>query len=99
MNHRADHFEYAHAGGGHANTPTRVPFVELVEPFMSVGEEIVRGASAVVSTTARMNGAFKRWRNVRATVLALRQLEDHRLEDIGVHREDIVAVARKLAND
>lgn len=98
MNHRADHFEYAHAGDGYANTPTRVPFVELVEPFMYVGVEIVRSASAAVSATARANAAFKRWRNKRATILALRQLEDHRLEDIGVRREDIATVARKLAN-
>lgn len=34
----------------------------------------------------------------RTTVRALRQLEDHRLDDIGVERGDIRAVARAVAN-
>jgi len=98
MTYRNDHFGHAHAGAGYANTPARVPFVELVEPFMYVGEEVVRFGSAAVSATSRVAEAVMRWRNERATVKALMELEDHRLDDIGVRREEISAVARKLAN-
>jgi len=98
MTYRNEHFGHAHAGAGYANTPTRVPFVELVEPFMYVGEEVVRFGSAAVSATSRVAGAFIRWHNERSTVKALRELDDHRLDDIGVRREEISAVARKLAN-
>jgi uncharacterized protein YjiS (DUF1127 family) len=98
MTYRNNHFEHAHAGAGYANTPTRVPFVELVEPFMYVGEEVVRLGSAAASATSRVTEIFMRWKNERSTIKALRALEDHRLEDIGVRREDIAAVARKLAN-
>ena len=98
MSYRNDHFGHAHAGAGYANTPMRVPFVELVEPFMYVGEEVVRFGSAAASATSRVTAAFMRWRNERATIKALRALEDHRLEDIGVRREEIATVARKLAN-
>ena len=98
MTYRNDHFGHAHAGAGYANNPARVPFVELVEPFMYVGEEVVRFGSAAISAMSRVAGAVMRWRNERATVKALRGLEDHRLDDIGVRREEISAVARKLAN-
>lgn len=98
MTYRNDNFRHAHAGAGYANTPARVPFVELVEPFMYVGEEVVRFGTAAVSTTVRVIGAFMRWRNERSTIVALRALEDHMLDDIGVRREDIATVARKLAH-
>ena len=98
MTYRNDHYGHAHAGAGYANTPARVPFVELVEPFMYVGEEVVRFGSAAVSATSRVTAAYMRWRNERATIKALRELEDHRLDDIGIRREEIPAVARKLAN-
>ncbi len=98
MTYRNDHFGHAHAGAGYANTPARVPFVELVEPFMYVGEEVVRFGSAAVSATARVTGAFMRWHNERSTIKALRGLDDHRLDDIGVRRDEISTVARKLAN-
>ena len=98
MNHRTDYSGYAHAGAGYAGTPTRVPFTELVEPFMYVGEEVVRFGSAAVSAAARVTGAFMRWHRARATVKSLQALEDHRLEDIGISRSEIAVVARKLAN-
>lgn len=98
MSNWNDHFGHAHAGAGYGNTPARVPFVELVEPFMYVGEEVVRFGTAAFSTAVKAKDAFARWRNTRATVKALSALEDHRLEDVGVRRDEIVAVARKLAN-
>ena len=98
MTYGIDHFRHAHAGAGYANVPARVPFVGLVEPFMYVGEEAARFGSAAVSTAARVTGALMRWRSERSTIKALRTLEDHRLDDIGVAREDIAKVARKLAN-
>ncbi|NCF81364.1 MAG: DUF1127 domain-containing protein [Proteobacteria bacterium] len=39
-----------------------------------------------------------RWHNERVTIKALRALEDYRLDDIGVRREEIAAMARTLAN-
>ncbi|NCF29394.1 MAG: DUF1127 domain-containing protein [Gammaproteobacteria bacterium] len=98
MTYRNNHFEHAHAGAGYANTPARVPFVELVEPFMYIGEEVVRFGSAAVSATSRVTRAIMRWHNERATIKALRALEDYRLDDIGVRREEIAAMARNLAN-
>lgn len=98
MNYSVDNSGHAHAGAGYANVPQRVPFAELVGPFMYVGEQVVQLGSAAVSMAARVAGAFLRWRNERSTVKALRALEDFRLDDIGIRREDIVAVARKLAN-
>jgi uncharacterized protein YjiS (DUF1127 family) len=98
MTYGTDHFRHAHAGAGYANSPARVPFVAFFEPFTYVGEEVVRFGSAAVSTVARVTGALMRWRNERSTVKALRALEDHRLDDIGVAREDIAKVARKLAH-
>jgi uncharacterized protein YjiS (DUF1127 family) len=98
MTYRNDHYGHAHAGAGYANTPARVPFVELVEPLMYVGEEVVRFGSAAVAGTSRVTGAFIRWHNERSTIKALRELDDHLLDDIGVRREEISAVARKLAN-
>ena len=98
MTYRNDHFGHGHAVAGYANTPARVPFVELVEPFMYVGEEVVRFGTAAVAATYRATGAFTRWYNERATIKALRALEDHRLDDIGVRRDEIAAVARKLAH-
>ena len=98
MTYGNDHFGHTHWGAGYANTPARVPFVELVAPFMYVGEEVFRFGSAAVNRTARVAGAFMRWHNERATVKALSALEDHLLNDIGIRREDIPAVARKLAN-
>ena len=98
MTYRNDHFGHAHAGAGYANTPARVPFVELVEPFMYVGEEVVRFGSAAFSATSRVAGAVMRRWNERTTIRALRELDDHRLDDIGIRREEIATVARKLAN-
>jgi uncharacterized protein YjiS (DUF1127 family) len=98
MKFRTDHFEHAHAGAGHANVPVRVPFAEFVEPFLYVGEEIVRLGFAMVRGIFSATRAVNRWRNQRATIKALQGLEDHRLDDIGVHREDIAKLAHKLAN-
>lgn len=93
-----DNFEHAYAGAGHANAPAHVPFVELVEPFLYMGDEIVRFATAAAHATAGPASAVTRWRNQRATRKALQALEDHRLDDIGVRREDIAELARKLAH-
>jgi uncharacterized protein YjiS (DUF1127 family) len=98
MNFRTEHFEHAHAGASHANVPVRVPFAEFVEPFLYVGEEMVRLGFAMARVMFSAAGAVDRWRNQRATVKALQGLEDHRLDDIGVRREDIAKLAHKLAN-
>ena len=98
MTYGNDHIGHIHVGAGYANAPARVPFVELVDPFMYVGEEVVRFGSAVVNRTARVASAFVRWHNERATVKALSTLDYYRLDDIGIRREDIPALARKLAN-
>jgi uncharacterized protein YjiS (DUF1127 family) len=98
MTYGNDHFGHAYAGAGYVNTSARVHFVGLVQPFRYVGEEVVRFGMAAVSTTVRVTGAFMRWRDERSTIKALQALENHRLDDIGVAREDIVKVARKLAN-
>lgn len=98
MTYRNDHFGDGHAVAGYANTPVRVPFVELVEPFMHVGEEVVRFGAATVAAMYRATGAFTRWRNERSTIKELMALDDRILEDIGVRRSEIMAVARKLAH-
>ena len=98
MKFGSDNFGHAHAAAGYANAPARVPFVELVEPFLYIGEEIVRFAMAAARATARAANAVTRWRNQRATRKALQALEDHRLDDIGVRREDIAELARELAH-
>ena len=98
MKFRTDQFGHAYAGAGYGNVPTRVPFVELVEPTHYVGEEIFRFGNAGVRAATRAAGAFNRWRNRRATFKALSALEDFRLEDIGVRREDIAKIADDLAN-
>ncbi len=38
------------------------------------------------------------WRNARATEKALRSLSDKQLNDIGLHRGEIIAVAEDLAH-
>jgi uncharacterized protein YjiS (DUF1127 family) len=98
MTYRNEHTGHRPAYAGYGNTPARVPFVELVEPLMYVGEELVRYATVVARVAYRLAGAFNRWRNERATFNALSALDDHRLDDIGVRRDEIAALARKLAN-
>lgn len=98
MTYRNDNYGSGYAAAGYANTPTRVPFVELVSPLMYIGEEVVRFGTAAFSAAFHMAGAFVRWRNERVTIRALEGLEDHILKDIGVNRGEIIAVARKLAN-
>ena len=93
-----EHFEHAHAGAGYAHMPARVPFVDLVEPFFYVGEEVVRLATAVSRVVFDAASAVKRHWNQHSTMKALQALEDHRLDDIGVRREDIAELARKLAH-
>lgn len=45
---------------------------------------------------ATVESIAREW-NRRSTIKALRSLEDHRLEDIGIERSDIRSVARALA--
>lgn len=98
MTYRNDNYGNGYAVAGYANSPTKVPFVELVTPFMYIGEEVVRFGTAAVAATFRVAAAFMRWRNERATMRALGALEDHILKDIGVSRGEIPAIARKVAN-
>ena len=98
MNYANDHFGHAYAGAAYGNVPSGVPFVHLVAPFMYVGEEVVRIGTAAFSATAKATDAVTRWMNERKTFKALSALEDHRLDDIGVSRDEIASVARKLAH-
>ncbi|TPE53780.1 DUF1127 domain-containing protein [Amaricoccus solimangrovi] len=51
----------------------------------------------VVNLFERVYDAALRWRNARATESALARLTDAQLEDIGVNRRHIAAVAQDLA--
>jgi len=44
----------------------------------------------VVEAIVAVHGAFRRWRDRRRTRRALAELDDHRLRDIGLERDDIV---------
>jgi uncharacterized protein YjiS (DUF1127 family) len=93
-----DPFEQPHAGAGYAHMPARVPFVDLVEPFSYVGEEVVRLGTAIARAAINAASVVQRRWNQHTTMKALQALEDHRLEDIGVRREEIAELARKLAH-
>jgi|GEM_PF-885513 len=98
MTDRNEHSRRVHGDAGYADVPMRVPFIEVVEPLIYVGEEVARLGSAAISATTRVAAALVRWHNMQSTIKALRTLDDRMLNDIGVRREDITAVARKLAN-
>lgn len=49
-------------------------------------------------TVARMWMAWRRRRAVARTIGALSELDDHVLDDIGVHRSEITSVARAAAS-
>lgn len=51
----------------------------------------------VVSLFERAFDAFTAWRSARATAVALAELSDKQLADIGLRRGEIVDVAEKLA--
>lgn len=53
----------------------------------------------IVSLFERGVDAFVAWRNARATVSVLRGLSDQQLEDIGLYRGQIAALAEKLARN
>ena len=91
-------FGPAFSGEGHTSSTAHVPFAELVQPFLYIGEEIFRAGMGVAHSAAGAAGAVSKWRNQRATMKALQALEDHRLDDIGVRREEIPELARKLAH-
>ena len=97
MSYEDNRYQHAHAGAGYANTSARVPFFELVQPLAYVGEEVVRLGSTVTSAIFRAVGAFVRWSNERSTIKTLEALDDFRLEDIGIRRDEIREVARRLA--
>lgn len=98
MSYRSEYLEYTYGRAGYSDTPARVPFVELVAPFTYVGEEVVRLGSAVTSMMSRVIGSVMRWSNERSTIKALQALDDFRLADIGVRREQIREIARNLAH-
>jgi uncharacterized protein YjiS (DUF1127 family) len=50
--------------------------------------------SAIGSTLAGLWSDFHRWRERRHAALLLRELDDHTLRDIGIHRCEIEAVLR-----
>ena len=52
----------------------------------------------IVSLFEQTLGAVVAWRNARATEKALRSLSDKQLNDIGLHRGEIIAVAEDLAH-
>ncbi len=43
-----------------------------------------------------MIGSFRKWRNYRRTVNELSSLSNRELDDLGINRGDISAVARNL---
>ena len=60
------------------------------ETAKTIAKAVAKPVKAAIDTVAR-DYAY------RQTVRALRELEDHRLEDIGIERRDIRTVARALA--
>ncbi|MBA3324709.1 MAG: DUF1127 domain-containing protein [Rhodobacteraceae bacterium] len=52
----------------------------------------------VVSLFERAADAFAAWRNARATAVALADLSDKQLADIGLSRGEIAEVAETLAH-
>lgn len=94
---KRDHFyrETANAGGGTGG----VPFFDIVQPTMYVGEVAATAFLAACTTFRRGVTAFNRWRWERATRNALSGLDDATLADIGVARSEIAAVARKAAEN
>lgn len=61
------------------------------------GKFVRETARTAVRSIVAVIGAIAREHAYRKTVRALRELEDYRLEDIGIERGDIRTVARALA--
>ena len=47
----------------------------------------------------RLIALARRWQRRRATHFALRELDDHMLRDLGIHRSEITSVCAEIAGD
>lgn len=61
-----------------------------------LGAFLVAAAGAAFGGLRQRLARFDRWRRERATVLALHELSDHTLRDLGLHRSEITSFAREI---
>lgn len=92
MNRKQDHHRAAFAGAG----TTQVPFYGVVAPTIYIGEAV---ASALSSAVKYVFEAIRRGYWERKTRVALSDLDDAILRDIGVARSEIAEVARRSAEN
>lgn len=72
----------------------RAPFYELVAPNLYAGRVLADAIIAACDAVARYRRRAAERRRLVETVAALRGLDARTLRDIGVHRSQIVSVAR-----
>lgn len=85
--------EYAALG------PWAMVFAGIATPSTYVADGIVSAFSELRRKVARGYHAWRAHRRVLRTVAELSRLEDHVLQDIGVHRSEIYALAVSLEED
>ena len=90
---RNDYFDKAATASG-GTTP--VPFYGVIAPTAYVGEIIASGLSKAISHAF---DAIRRSYWERKTRIALSELDDASLRDIGVSRSEIHAIARTVAEN
>lgn len=78
---------------------TRVPFSSLLTPFAYLGEAFVTATTTTFEWSASAHARSRRKAAVKATALALRRLDKHTLDDIGVTWTDIAFVTERAAED
>ncbi len=70
--------------------------------LISTSNDCGRDASSTIAAAARVaksiRAAWKRRRAYRKTVASLEQLNDHTLEDIGIHRSQIGSMAGAIVD-